>query len=125
MNINTLIASKIKDIRKDSGLTSESVANDLGISKTAYSQLENGRVEITMTRLEAIANVFNVPITEILPKPNNINQISNGSGDNFNSHNNTVNNFFTPKEKERIDEISELMVKLSEEIKKISKIDKH
>lgn len=51
MNINQKTALKIKNTRENIGLTAESVAMDLGISKSAYSQLENGHTEISINRL--------------------------------------------------------------------------
>lgn len=94
MNINQLAASKIKEVRNRVGYTAEAMANGLGISKTAYSQLENGHTEITLTRIEAIAGVCGVPMQELIPNTSSNYQISNGSGDNYNANNNSVNNNF-------------------------------
>jgi transcriptional regulator with XRE-family HTH domain len=67
MNINELTASKIKELRKKAGISAEAVAADIAISKTAYSQLENGKVEITLTRLESLSKVLKMPIGAFLP----------------------------------------------------------
>lgn len=96
MNLNELTASKIKDIRKNLGYTTEAMAKDLGISKTAYSQMENGKVEITLSRIEMIAKIYNIPVDEIIPITSN-NQVINGNGWSNNSTN-TVNNFFADTE---------------------------
>mgnify|MGYP001549211007 CR=1 FL=1 len=42
--------------------------SNLKISRTAYSQLENGKVEITFNRAEAIASIFEVPFTVFIPQ---------------------------------------------------------
>lgn len=98
MNINDLTASKIKEMRRKLGFTAESVAQDLGISKTAYSQLENGHVEITLTKIEAIAHLWAISLSELIPGVNSSHQVSNGSGDNFHTSSKTVNNFFERKD---------------------------
>lgn len=80
MNINQLTASKIREVRNRIGYTAEAMASSLGISKSAYSQLENGRIEITLTRIEAIANIFQVPMSELIPNIQTNYNISNKKG---------------------------------------------
>ncbi len=67
MDYNKLSAAKIKEIRLGLGLTSESVANELGIAKANYSRLENGKVDISLNRLEALSKVFKVPLQTFIP----------------------------------------------------------
>lgn len=68
-----------KELRKNLGFKVEAVAKDLGISKTAYSQLENGHVEITLNKIEAIANIYKVTIAELVPSIGTNYYASNGS----------------------------------------------
>ena len=68
MEINKKIAAKIKETRMQKGFSADYVASKLKISRTAYSQLENGRVEIPFNRAEAIASIFEVPFTVFIPK---------------------------------------------------------
>lgn len=100
MNINQLTATRIKELRMKSGMTSESVARDLQISKGAYSQMENGHVEITLSRVEALATIFKVALSDIIPS--NITNPQTNNGDHgVNVSNNsahTVNNFFANNE---------------------------
>lgn len=70
MDLNQLSAAKIKEIRMGLGLTSESVANQLGIAKANYSRLENGKVEISLNRLEALSRIFKIPLHAFLPSCN-------------------------------------------------------
>lgn len=113
MNINELTASRIKDLRSKNGFTAEAVAQALDISRSAYSQLENGHVEITLSRIELLAKVFNVPIEEIISSSTTNHQTFTGNnggtnGNNNNNNNNnannrsTFNNFFSDNE-ERLD----------------------
>lgn len=84
MNMNELIASKIKETRVELGYSCEYMANKLGISKGAYSNMENGKIEISITRLELLSKAFQIPIETFLPNNNSVTQISNGSGNNIN-----------------------------------------
>lgn len=82
MKINYLTASNIKLTRKQLGLSAEYVAYKLQLSKGAYSLIENGKTEITLSRLEAIAKVFDVkpfsllPIEKIRPSINYFSEIN-------------------------------------------------
>lgn len=80
--MNELIASKIKDVRTELGFSCEYVAGKLGISKGAYSNMENGKIEITIPRLELVSKIFEIPIETLIPIKKAVTQISNGSGYN-------------------------------------------
>jgi DNA-binding XRE family transcriptional regulator len=67
MTLNDIVTSKMKDNRKHVGFTSEAVAELLGISNGAYSNLENGKVEITMAKLELLSKIFCRPMESFLP----------------------------------------------------------
>lgn len=51
MNINQLVAAKIKEIRTHQGKTCQAIADDLGVTMSSYSAIENGKVNITIERL--------------------------------------------------------------------------
>ncbi len=116
MNINQLTASRIKDLRSKNGLTAEAVAQSLNISRSAYSQMENGHVEITLSRIELLAQIFNVPIEEIIPSSTTNHQTYTGNNASINGNNNannsnTFNNFFAQNE-----EIIELLTQKIREV---------
>ena len=67
MKINQLTAIRIKVLRIQLGFSAEVVAAELKIDKSNYSRLENGKVEITITRLTHIAQVLKVPVVDLLP----------------------------------------------------------
>ena len=93
MNINEKISSKIKDLRINAGLKAEAVAHDLNMSKSAFSQLENGKTEISVTKLEEIAAYYDKPLTYFVAEhPNsvfNIDKVKNSTinGTQVNNHN--------------------------------------
>lgn len=60
------IPELIRQIRQNKGLSQENLADALGISTSAYGDLERGKTEITISRLAAIAHTLEVPFTTLL-----------------------------------------------------------
>lgn len=96
MDINAQIATRIKALRNQKGYKAEIVAQELEMFKAAYSQFENGKIDITLTKLQKITDYFSVPIASILQE---------NSGATFNIEkveNSTINgtqiNNYTDKE---------------------------
>ncbi len=67
MDINTLTAIKIKEMRNTMGLTSEFVAQQLGIAPSNYSDLENGKRAISIEKLDKLSKIFEVPFNSLIP----------------------------------------------------------
>jgi transcriptional regulator with XRE-family HTH domain len=61
MNIKEL-SNNIRRIRVLHGLTQENVANDLGISLAAYGKIEQGKTDISYSRLSQIADYFEIDV---------------------------------------------------------------
>jgi transcriptional regulator with XRE-family HTH domain len=101
MNINNLTAIKIKELRLAQNKSAESIAKALDVSKAAYSQLENGHTELTLTRIEALNKIFEVPLNKLLPNIGGVSQSDTVNNNNIvGGENNTVNNYYsTPEEK--------------------------
>ena len=55
------LASKIKKLRKNKGITQEVVLNDTGIH---IARIEQGKRDLSFTTLKKIANYFNVSLSE-------------------------------------------------------------
>jgi transcriptional regulator with XRE-family HTH domain len=64
--IKKMIGTKIKFIREDRKITQESIASRLGISQTAYSKIESNQTQLTIERLKEIAEILQVPETELI-----------------------------------------------------------
>ena len=60
---------KIRLLRETRNLKQAYLASTLGISQRAYSDLETGKTEITITKLNKIAGAFNMLPGEIIDKP--------------------------------------------------------
>ena len=60
------IAEKIRLLRLQQGLSQENLADMLGLSTTAYGDIERGKTDLTLARLYQIAEVFKVSVTFLL-----------------------------------------------------------
>jgi len=59
------LGSTIKKVREFKNLTQEYVANEIGISRRHYINVENGYVNLKDSMLEKIAKVLDVNVLEI------------------------------------------------------------
>lgn len=66
MNLTNTLPEKIRQKRLQKGLSQENMADSLGISTTAYGDLERGRTELTLPRIERIAEVLDTSLGEFL-----------------------------------------------------------
>lgn len=57
---------KIRFFREQQNLTQEQMANQLGLSTNGYANLERGETRLNVERLEQIANVLGVDVTELM-----------------------------------------------------------
>lgn len=56
----------IKKFRELKSVTRESLADELGMSLSGYSKLERGEVEITLSKIERIAQILEISIEQLL-----------------------------------------------------------
>ena len=60
------IHEKIKFVRQLKGWSQEAIAEKLHISLNAYGNIERGDSDVKLSRLEQIAQLFNVTLAELL-----------------------------------------------------------
>ena len=60
------IYQNIKKFRELKSLTRESIAAELGMSLSGYSKLERGEVDITISKIQKIAEILGVSIEKLL-----------------------------------------------------------
>ena len=56
----------IKEKRKETGLSQENFANKIGIDRTYYSAIENGKHNLSILQIKKIADGLNIKISELL-----------------------------------------------------------
>lgn len=78
------VLSKISKARKDKGFSQENMAYELGISQTAYTNMENNESKLTVERLLKVAQILKKPahyFFETSPhKINNVNNYDSATG---------------------------------------------
>jgi transcriptional regulator with XRE-family HTH domain len=60
------LGKKIRLLRHQKGWSQEDVAKRLGISIPAFSKIETSITDINLSRLEQIANLFEMPVVQLL-----------------------------------------------------------
>ncbi len=75
-NINKEIGARIKLARINSNLSQDSIAEDLGISVSAYSNMERGAVDITIKRIVQVSEILKLNWIYFLGIPANNNELS-------------------------------------------------
>lgn len=105
---------KIRKQREDLDWSQEQMAEKLNLTANGYAKIERGETKLYLDRLEQIAQVLNVDITELLPDKELIivcdNEIGDTTiGDNSNSsiHLYSSNNSTLVKEVEKLQAIIE------------------
>ncbi|MEZ2334407.1 helix-turn-helix domain-containing protein [Mucilaginibacter sp. RCC_168] len=63
---NKSVGKNIRTLRHQRGWSQEDIANRLGISIPAFSKIETGVTDINLSRLEQIANIFEITVAQIL-----------------------------------------------------------
>lgn len=61
-----IIGKKIRLLRHQNGWTQEDAAERLGLSVPAFSKMETGKSEITLSRLEQLARLFNLSVVQMM-----------------------------------------------------------
>lgn len=86
------IGDKIRKVRELKGFKQEYVAGKLGLSVTAYGNIERNESSLTFERLEEIAQALEVTVQDILniPEQLNIHSVNNAHQVGFNQ-NTTIN----------------------------------
>lgn len=60
------LPERIRQRRLERGMSQENMADQLGISTTAYGDLERGRTELTLSRLVQIGKILEVSLSGLL-----------------------------------------------------------
>ncbi len=60
------VNEKIRLIRETKGLTQEQIAEKLGISPTAYGDIERGDNDPKLSKLQKIAEILEMPLSDLI-----------------------------------------------------------
>lgn len=64
MNINAKIAKRIKELRKEKGLTAEKLAWFSDLSKSCVAYAENAQRDVKISTIESLCKGFNISLAE-------------------------------------------------------------
>lgn len=62
------IGEKIKELRTKAGTSQQRLAELLGVSRPAISQIENGERKVSVDELDRLAKIFNISVNSLLNK---------------------------------------------------------
>lgn len=87
------VHEKIRLVRQAKGLTQEEVANKLSMSVNGYGDIERGETDVNLSRLEQLANLFEMTLPELfsLDEKNVFNIKGKNNVGQHNQRNCTVN----------------------------------
>ncbi len=77
---NKQVGKNIRMIRHQNGWSQEKVAARLGISIPALSKIETGVTDVNLSRLEQIASIFEVNVTNLLMPEEGVMQLEPSIG---------------------------------------------
>ena len=60
------VSERIRILRLSKNLSQQNLADELDITVAAYSNIERGKADITVTRLYKIAKIFGMDVLELL-----------------------------------------------------------
>lgn len=64
--IQVKFGKRIKELRKETGLSQEKFAFKIGMDRTYYASVESGKRNISLRNIKKIADGFDITISELL-----------------------------------------------------------
>lgn len=114
MGIFMINVETIRELREQNDWTQEQMAEKLGITRNGYAKIERGESMPNLERLNEIATLFGVEVTELLDNKNIFCQISE-------NHSNTIN---YNSDQSLVSEIEKLKLSLSHKDELLAQKDK-
>lgn len=112
----------IRQLRESLDMTQEQMAEKLHLTKNGYAKIERGETALTVARLEQIAGIFDIDMSELLKEKSELNLLL---GDN--NHSNFQNHYYNQtqeieKLQMTIDYQKELLAQKDKEIELLRKL---
>lgn len=119
------IGQKIKKLRELKNLTQTHLADQLGVSQSAYSKIELGESEVTFSKLEKISEALGMKPEEVIAFNESMvfNVMHNQNGGNVFSHinNNSISETERQLYQEQINLLKEEVSYLKQMLEKVLK----
>ncbi|RDC55816.1 XRE family transcriptional regulator [Pedobacter chinensis] len=105
------IEKKIRTLRQAKGWSQGEVSEKIGLSTAAFSKIEKGVTDVSISRLQQLAELFDVQLSElILP----VEQLSKDHQESLKEANDTIN-----AQLNKIVELQEYIISLYEQLHKV------
>ena len=78
MKVKEIIGRNIRRHREALGVRQGTLAQQLSITPSALSQIETGKTDISVDRIEQIAKALNLSFYELMTTPNHVGGIKSG-----------------------------------------------
>jgi transcriptional regulator with XRE-family HTH domain len=65
-HVQARFGKRLRALRKKHGWTQETLAHKLGLDRTYLSDIENGRMNVSLVNLETIASGFGLSLSRLL-----------------------------------------------------------
>jgi transcriptional regulator with XRE-family HTH domain len=78
MKVKEIIGRNIRRHREALGVRQGALAQQLSITPSALSQIETGKTDISVDRIEQIAGALNLSFYELITTPNHVGGIKSG-----------------------------------------------
>ncbi|WP_396156924.1 helix-turn-helix domain-containing protein [Flavobacterium sp.] len=110
------VSENIKKFRELKGITRDDIAGELEMSVSGFSKIERGEIDLTLSKLDKIANIIGVSVSQILNfDATNIFNVSNNKTVNSIGTDNNITNQnegnYTEKYIQKLEEEIELLKK--------------
>lgn len=66
-DFDTRVGEPLKSLRRANGMSTKSVADELGVSYQQIQKYENGQNKVSLEKLSVLAGLYDVKVEEILP----------------------------------------------------------
>lgn len=67
-DLKKIVGQRLQLLRMEKNLTQEQMGEQLNLSTSAYCKIEYGETDLTLTRLNKIANILNMSAAELFSK---------------------------------------------------------
>lgn len=91
-DLKKVIGQRLQLLRQEKSLSPEEVSERLNLSLSAYRKIEYGETDLTLTRLNKIAEIFDMPAVDLFSRIDGNTQFNNCQHFiGYAQHNNTFN----------------------------------
>lgn len=117
--MQTNIGTKIRNLRKQKGLSQEQVADSLNISQSAYARIEKGESNSWATNMDRICNFFEIHPEELFKQERVvINNLETNNGVGYAEVVNQLSEKLLEQFEARLEEKENTIKELKERLKK-------